>query len=249
VSDTLSPTGRAGSRRPLRGIARYDDSEVDAFATDRMAGGCDEAARLANRCLGTLQANLCPFACVLRIVSAEMAVQDVTQVTIDLLFDLPELARAAIPRATLEHGQDDAPFRVIKRDPVDDGRVLHSRFAELGHHLLAGHALQGATIPVLSLGVLEVSEYVATHASALKAHRQSLKNREHNRQFRSRLRSALKAIRTAIDANDLSAAKSALKQTISLIDRMASKGIIHRNAAGRYKSRLTTRIAARTKAA
>jgi len=90
---------------------------------------------------------------------------------------------------------------------------------------------------------------VATHASALKAHKQSLKNREHNRQFRSRLRSALKSIRTAVDGNDLTAAKSALKQTISLIDRMASKGIIHRNAAGRYKSRLATRIAAKSRPA
>ena len=86
---------------------------------------------------------------------------------------------------------------------------------------------------------------MATHASALKAHRQSLKNREHNRQFRARLRNALKSVRTAIDGNDLNGAKTALKQTISLIDKMASKGIIHRNAAGRYKSRLTTRLAAR----
>jgi small subunit ribosomal protein S20 len=90
---------------------------------------------------------------------------------------------------------------------------------------------------------------VATHASALKAHKQSLKNREHNRQFRSRLRSALKSIRSAVDGNDLTAAKTALKQTISLIDRMASKGIIHRNAAGRYKSRLSTRIAAKSRPA
>jgi small subunit ribosomal protein S20 len=90
---------------------------------------------------------------------------------------------------------------------------------------------------------------VATHASALKAHKQSLKNREHNRQFRSRLRSALKSIRTAVDGNDLTGAKNALKQTISLIDRMASKGIIHRNAAGRYKSRLATRIAAKSRPA
>ena len=86
---------------------------------------------------------------------------------------------------------------------------------------------------------------MATHASALKAHRQSLKNREHNRQFRARLRNALRSVRTAIDGNDLAGAKDALKQTISLIDKMASKGIIHRNAAGRYKSRITTRLAAR----
>jgi small subunit ribosomal protein S20 len=90
---------------------------------------------------------------------------------------------------------------------------------------------------------------VAQHASALKAHRQSIKNREHNRQFRSRLRNALRAIRAAIDRNDLTAAKDALKATVSLVDRMASKGIIHRNAAGRYKSRLQTRLAAKSKAA
>ena len=64
-----------------------------------------------------------------------------------------------------------------------------------------------------------------------------------NRQFRSRLRNALKSIRASIDGNDLAGAKTGLKATISLIDKMASKGIIHRNAAGRYKSRLTTRIA------
>ncbi len=90
---------------------------------------------------------------------------------------------------------------------------------------------------------------MASHASALKAHKQSLQNRERNRQFRARLRGVLKTIRTAIDANDLAAAKKGLKSTISLIDRMATKGVIHRNAAGRYKSRLTTRIAAKTKAA
>jgi small subunit ribosomal protein S20 len=83
---------------------------------------------------------------------------------------------------------------------------------------------------------------VASHVSALKAHRQSLKNRERNRQYRSRLRNALRDIRSAVDQNNLTAAKSALKQTISLIDKMASKGIIHRNAAGRYKSRLASRI-------
>ena len=86
---------------------------------------------------------------------------------------------------------------------------------------------------------------MATHASALKAHRQSLKNRERNRQFRSRLRGALKNVRAAIDGNDLPAARDALKHTISLIDKMASKGVIHRNAASRYKSRLSTRLAAR----
>jgi small subunit ribosomal protein S20 len=87
------------------------------------------------------------------------------------------------------------------------------------------------------------------HVSAVKAHRQSLVNRERNRQFRSRLRGALRAIRAALDGNDLTQAQSSLKQTISLIDKMASKGVIHRNAAGRYKSRLVTRLAAKSAAA
>ena len=90
---------------------------------------------------------------------------------------------------------------------------------------------------------------MASHAPALKAHRQSLKNREHNRQFRSRLRSTLKDIRTAIEANDLGSAKAVLKDTISLIDRLASKGVIHRNAAGRYKARIQARLAAKSQPA
>jgi len=79
--------------------------------------------------------------------------------------------------------------------------------------------------------------------SALKANRQNIKRREHNRQMRSKLRSALKAIRASLDAKDLNGAKAALSQTVSIVDKMASKGIIHRNTAGRYKSRLSSRMA------
>ena len=79
--------------------------------------------------------------------------------------------------------------------------------------------------------------------SALKANRQNVKRREHNRQMRSKLRSALKAIRVSLDAKDLESAKAALSQTVSIVDKMATKGIIHRNTAGRYKSRLHTRLA------
>ena len=79
---------------------------------------------------------------------------------------------------------------------------------------------------------------MATHASALKAHRQSLVHRERNRKYRSQLRSTLKQIRTFIEAKDQAAAKKQLNQAISLIDKMAGKGIIHRNTASRYKSRL-----------
>jgi small subunit ribosomal protein S20 len=79
--------------------------------------------------------------------------------------------------------------------------------------------------------------------SALKANRQNVKRRANNRELRSRLRTALKAIRASLDDNDLDAAKTALNKTVSIVDKMATKGIIHANTAGRYKSRLTKRIA------
>jgi small subunit ribosomal protein S20 len=80
------------------------------------------------------------------------------------------------------------------------------------------------------------------HKSAQKAHRQNLVRREANRQVRSRLRTALKDIRAAIDAGDQKRARAALNETVSLIDKMAGKGIIHVNAAGRYKSRIAKRL-------
>jgi small subunit ribosomal protein S20 len=78
--------------------------------------------------------------------------------------------------------------------------------------------------------------------SALKANRQNIKRREHNRQMRSKLRTALKAIRASLDAEDVDGAKAALNRTVSVVDKMATKGIIHRNTAGRYKSRLAARL-------
>jgi small subunit ribosomal protein S20 len=89
---------------------------------------------------------------------------------------------------------------------------------------------------------------VASHDSALKAHRQNIKRREHNRALRTRLRSALRDIRAAIDGGDPAKVKDALRETISLVDKMAGKGLIHHNTAGRYKSRLASRVAKRTAA-
>jgi small subunit ribosomal protein S20 len=78
--------------------------------------------------------------------------------------------------------------------------------------------------------------------SALKANRQNIKRRENNRQMRSKLRTSLKAIRASLDANDVDGAKQALSATVSMVDKMATKGIIHPNTAGRYKSRLSARV-------
>lgn len=90
---------------------------------------------------------------------------------------------------------------------------------------------------------------MASHAAALKAHRQNVKRREQNRAFRSKLRTALKDIRSALSANDMARVKDKWRTTVSLIDKMASKGVIHDNAAARYKSRLQTQIAGKGQAA
>ena len=79
--------------------------------------------------------------------------------------------------------------------------------------------------------------------SALKANRQNIKRREHNRELRSKLRTGLKAIRKLMDSKDLDAAKAALSGLQSLVDKMATKGIIHKNTASRLKSRVSARIA------
>lgn len=84
---------------------------------------------------------------------------------------------------------------------------------------------------------------MANHKAALKAHRQNIRVRGHNREMRTRLRHALKAARAAIDSGDAEQAGTRLRSTVSLIDRLAGKKIIHANAAARYKSRLTLRLA------
>lgn len=90
---------------------------------------------------------------------------------------------------------------------------------------------------------------MASHASALKAHRQNIVRRDRNRQMRTRLRGALRTIRTAIDGGNTDQVKDALRETVSLVDKMAAKGVIHKNAAGRYKSRLAARVAKQSAAA
>ena len=83
---------------------------------------------------------------------------------------------------------------------------------------------------------------MANHKSALKAHRANIKARAHNRQLRSRMRHALKSVRTAIEGGDTAQARDAFRSTVSLIDKLVGKGMIHANAAARHKSRLSRRL-------
>ena len=83
---------------------------------------------------------------------------------------------------------------------------------------------------------------MAHHASALKQMRQSLKHRDRNRKNLSQLKTQVKKLRTVIAKGDAAAAQGALGDTVSAIDRAAKQGIIHDNAAARYKSRLSRKV-------
>jgi len=83
---------------------------------------------------------------------------------------------------------------------------------------------------------------LAKHASALKQMRQGLKHRDRNRRTLSRLKSQIKKLRAALGSGKAEEARKLLGETAGEIDRAAKKGVIHDNAAARYKSRLSRRF-------
>jgi small subunit ribosomal protein S20 len=80
------------------------------------------------------------------------------------------------------------------------------------------------------------------HKSAEKRVRQNEKRRQINRSNRSTLRTSIKKLRAALSGSDKDALNELLPETISKIDKAVQKGVLHRNAAARYKSRLTARV-------
>jgi len=83
---------------------------------------------------------------------------------------------------------------------------------------------------------------LANTKQAKKRVRQSEKHRQLNASMRSMLRTYIKKVIAAINSGDQKAALSSMQEATPVIDRMASKGIIHRNKAARHKSRLTMHI-------
>ena len=75
--------------------------------------------------------------------------------------------------------------------------------------------------------------------SVLKRAAQSIKRAAVNRSNRTRVRSVIRSMRSAIRSGDSAAAKKLLQPTISAIDRAVAKGVLERNTANRYKSRLS----------
>lgn len=84
---------------------------------------------------------------------------------------------------------------------------------------------------------------MANHKSAEKRVRQNVKRNEINRGNRSKLRTSIKKLRSAVAASDKKQSVELLNPTVSLIDKAVNKGLIHKNTAARYKSRLTKHVA------
>lgn len=85
---------------------------------------------------------------------------------------------------------------------------------------------------------------MANIKSAKKRAIQAEKARQHNASRRSMMRTHLKKVLTAIEAGDKEAATAAFTAATPVLDRMATKGLIHKNKAARHKSRLTAQIKA-----
>lgn len=83
---------------------------------------------------------------------------------------------------------------------------------------------------------------MATHKSAMKRDRQNKARYVRNKSRRSRVKSAVKAVRMAIGERDGNKAREALASALPFIDKAASKGVIHKNTASRKISRLTRQV-------
>jgi small subunit ribosomal protein S20 len=83
---------------------------------------------------------------------------------------------------------------------------------------------------------------MANHVSSLKRARQTVTRTAVNRANKSKLRSALRAMRESITAGDASAATVQYRATVSVLDKSVQKGILHKNTASRYKGRLNARL-------
>ena len=83
---------------------------------------------------------------------------------------------------------------------------------------------------------------MATHKSALKRDRQNKTRRLRNLAYKTQAKTAIKEVRLAIANKDIEAAKKSLTKTVSILQKVQSKGVLHRNSASRKISRLTRQV-------
>src|SRR5208283_270656 len=118
-------------------------------------------------------------------------------------------------------GRPRGPFAQRGHPPVKSGIRLTSRFLSEDY-----------------------STVMANHYSALKRARQTESKTTQNRANKSRLRSALRSLREAIEKGDKAEAQKAYSATVSVVDKGVQKGVLHKNTASRYKARLSKRVKA-----
>lgn len=85
---------------------------------------------------------------------------------------------------------------------------------------------------------------MANHVSSLKRARQTVVKTAVNRANKSKLRGTLRSLREAIAAGDVKVAGEQYRLTASILDKSVQKGVLHKNTASRYKSRLNARVKA-----
>ena len=83
---------------------------------------------------------------------------------------------------------------------------------------------------------------MANIKSAIKRNRQAEKRRVRNAAVRSTVRTSVKSARAAIEGGQVAQARESLLKTIQVLDKAATKGVIHKNTAARKKSRLTRQL-------
>ncbi|HEX7029981.1 MAG TPA: 30S ribosomal protein S20 [Gammaproteobacteria bacterium] len=85
---------------------------------------------------------------------------------------------------------------------------------------------------------------MANTKQSKKRAKQAENHRQHNASLRSMMRTQIKKVAKAVDAGNKADAEAAYKAAVPVIDRMADKGIIHKNKAARHKSRLNSHVRA-----
>lgn len=85
---------------------------------------------------------------------------------------------------------------------------------------------------------------MANSASARKRVRQAAKSRQHNMSLRSKARTSMKKVITAIEAGDKKVAQELFQEMVPVVDSVARKGLYHKNKIARHKSRMNAKIKA-----
>jgi small subunit ribosomal protein S20 len=85
---------------------------------------------------------------------------------------------------------------------------------------------------------------MANHVSSLKRARQTVAKTGVNRANKTKLRGTLRSLREALASGDTKQLSGLYRETVSLLDKSVQKGVLHKNTASRYKSRLNARVKA-----